>query len=120
MRENSERAFHAYGKQMKAVTEFQYLGLLLRWLAGGGRQHSEGAGDLGTVGAGAGAGGGGPESVTKFLYCRDTAGPPLRGGVVGFDGEMESALEGVQGRFHFPVKTHDSAPKRRTCCVTAV
>ena len=28
-------------------------------------------------------GGGGPESVTQFLYCRDTAGPPLWVGVVG-------------------------------------
>ena len=27
-----------------------------------------------------GTGEGGPESVTQFLYCRDTAGPPLRGG----------------------------------------
>ena len=29
IRENLERAFHAYGKQMKAVTEFRYLGRLL-------------------------------------------------------------------------------------------
>ena len=29
MRENSEQAFHAYGKQMKAVTDFRYLGRLL-------------------------------------------------------------------------------------------
>ena len=29
MRENSERAFHAYGKQMKAVTEFRYFGRLI-------------------------------------------------------------------------------------------
>ena len=29
MWENLERAFHAYGKQMKAVTEFCYLGRLL-------------------------------------------------------------------------------------------
>ena len=27
--------------------------------------------------------GGGPEGVTQFLYCRDTAGPPLRGGDLG-------------------------------------
>ena len=47
----------------------------------------EGVSELGMVGAGAGTGGGGPESVTEFLYCRDTAGPPLRGGVVGFDRE---------------------------------
>ena len=29
MRKTSERAFHAYGKQMKAVTEFRYLGRVL-------------------------------------------------------------------------------------------
>ena len=29
MRENLERAFHAYGKPMKAVSEFRYLGRLL-------------------------------------------------------------------------------------------
>ena len=45
----------------------------------------EGVGELGKVGTGAGKGGGGPESVTEFLYCRDTAGPPLRGGDVGPD-----------------------------------
>ena len=28
-RENSERAFHAYGKPMEAVSEFRYLGRLL-------------------------------------------------------------------------------------------
>ena len=38
MRKTSERAFHAYGKQMKAVTEFRYLGRVLTatdddWLA---------------------------------------------------------------------------------------
>ena len=29
MQENSERAFHAYGKPMEAVSEFRYLGRLL-------------------------------------------------------------------------------------------
>ena len=29
MRENSEQAFHAYGKPMEAVSEFRYLGRLL-------------------------------------------------------------------------------------------
>ena len=38
-------------------------------------------------GAGDGKGGGRPESVTEFLYCRDTAGPPLRGGNMGPDEE---------------------------------
>ena len=42
---------------------------------------------MGTVGEGTGTGGGGLESVTHFLYCRDTAGPPLWGGVVGFNGK---------------------------------
>ena len=32
-----------------------------------------------------GMGGGGPKSVTEFLYCRDTAGPPLWGGVMGLN-----------------------------------
>ena len=54
-------------------------------MAGGGWQHPESAGELGTVGKGTRTGGGGPESVTQFLYCRDTAGPPLRGGAVGLN-----------------------------------
>ena len=29
MRKTLERAFHAYGKQMRSVTEFQYLGRVL-------------------------------------------------------------------------------------------
>ena len=29
MQENSERAFHSYGKRMEAVSEFLYLGRLL-------------------------------------------------------------------------------------------
>ena len=45
--------------------------------------YSNGADELGPFGAGAGKGRGGPESVTEFLYCRDTAGPPLWGGNVG-------------------------------------
>ena len=48
-----EKEFHAYGIKMRAVTDFT------------------------------GTGGGGPESDTQFLYCCDTAGPPLRVGVVG-------------------------------------
>ena len=34
-------------------------------------------------GSSTGQGGGRPESVTEFLHCRDTAGPPLWGGDVG-------------------------------------
>ena len=45
----------------------------------------ESAGELGKFDEGTGMGGGGPESVTEFLYCRDTAGPPLQGAVVGFN-----------------------------------
>ena len=57
------------------------------WLAGGGREHLEGADELGTFGAGAGKVGGVPKIVMEFLYWRDTAGPPLRGGNVGSDKE---------------------------------
>ena len=42
-----------------------------------------------------------PKGVTQFLYCRDTAGPPLWGGVLGTDGEDGSGpgrLPG-QGRY---------------------
>ena len=39
------------------------------------------------IGLGTWKEGGGPESVTEFLHCRDTAGPPLRGGDVGPDKE---------------------------------
>ena len=45
------------------------------------------AGELGTFGAGYGKGGGGPKSVPEFLHCRDTSGPPLRGGYMGPDKE---------------------------------
>ena len=58
----------------------------------------EGAGELGTFGAGAGKGGGVPESVTEFLYCRDTAGPPLRGGNVGPDAEDGVSLGRLPGQ----------------------
>ena len=54
-----------------------------RRLASGGREYQEGAGDLGEAGEDLGTGGGGPEIVTQILYCRDTAGPPLRGGYLG-------------------------------------
>ena len=33
MRENLERAFHAYGKPMESVSEFRYLGRLLTAIA---------------------------------------------------------------------------------------
>ena len=39
------------------------------------------------IGLGTWKEGGGPESVTEFLHCRDTAVPPLRGGDVGPDKE---------------------------------
>ena len=62
-----------------------------------GREHLKGAGEMGTFGAGAGKGAGGPKSVTEFLYCHDTAGPPFWGRNVGPD-IMESALHAFQGR----------------------
>ena len=52
-------------------------------MASGGREHQEGAGELGEAGEDFGTGGGGPESDTQFLYCHDTTGPPLWGGVLG-------------------------------------
>ena len=45
----------------------------------------EGEGYMGEAGEDTGTGGGGPEGVTQFLYCRDTAGPPLRGRDMGAD-----------------------------------
>ena len=54
-----------------------------RRLAGSGGEHKKGAEKLGMFGLGTWQGGGGPESVTEFLHCRDTAGPPLRGKDVG-------------------------------------
>ena len=100
MRENLERAFHAYGKPMEAVLEFRYLGRLLTatdddWpaVARNIRKAQVSWGRLARV---LGREGGGPESVTEFLYCRDTAGPPLRGGDMGIDAE-----DGVTSR-HLP------------------
>ena len=83
----TERAFNAYGKRVKSVKEFHYLGRILTstdddWPAEArnlrkARETWRGAGDdIGT-------GGGGPEGDTQFLYLRDTAGPPLRGGDMG-------------------------------------
>ena len=54
-----------------------------RRLASGGREYQESAGDMGEAGEDLGTGGGGPESITQFLYCHDTAGPPLQGGDLG-------------------------------------
>ena len=50
---------------------------------------------MGEAGEDTGTGGGGPEGVTQFLYCRDTAGPPLRGVDMGAD-EKDG---GCPGRF---------------------
>ena len=82
-RDNLERAFHAYRKPMEDVSEFRYLGRLMtatdnNWPAVAGNI-KKGAGELGTFGLGTWQGGGGPESVTEFLHCHDTAGPPLWG-----------------------------------------
>ena len=53
--------------------------------ASGGQESTEGEGYIGEAGEDTGTGGGGPEGVMQFLYCRDTAGPPLRGGDMGAD-----------------------------------
>ena len=82
----SEKAFHAYGTNMRAVTEFKYLGRVLTitdddWPAVAGNIRKARANwvrlarILGREGAN-------PKVAHQFLYCRDTAGPPLWGGVV--------------------------------------
>ena len=53
-------------------------------MAGGGGEHQKDAGKLEKFGSGTWQGEGGPESVSEFLHCRDTAGPPLWGEDVGF------------------------------------
>ena len=45
-----------------------------------------------------GKGGGGPEGVTDVLHRRDTAGPPLWGGVLGTDGEDGSGPGRLPGQ----------------------
>ena len=65
-----------------------------RRLASGGWESVEGAGDMGEAGEDTGTGGGGPEGVTKFLYCRDTAGPPLWGGDMGSDRKYGGSSSG--------------------------
>ena len=76
---------------MEAVSEFRYLGRLLTatdddWpvVAGNIRKAQVSWGRLARV---LGREGGRPKGVTEFLYCCDTAGPPLRGGDVGIDAE---------------------------------
>ena len=64
---------------------------------------------MGKVGAGAGKGGGGPKSVTEFLYCRDTAGPPLRGGDVGIDAEDGFSPGRIPGQ-GFKASDREAAP----------
>ena len=78
----TERAFHAYGKKMRAVTELRYLGRILtntddNWPAVAGNL-SKARVTWGRLARILGREGGGPESVTQFVYCRDTAGPLLR------------------------------------------
>ena len=87
----SEKEFHAYENKMRAVTEFRYLGRVMTntnddWPAVAGNIRKA-QGDLGEAGEDLGTGGGGPESVTQISYCRDTAGPPLRGGDLGLHQE---------------------------------
>ena len=89
---------------MQAVTEFRYLGRVMTntdddWPAVAGNLRKARV-SWGGAGEDLRTGGGGPESVTQFLYCRDTAGPPLWGGVLGphqADGVCPGRLPG-QGR----------------------
>ena len=53
---------------------------------------------MGEAGKYYGTVGGGPESVTQFLYCRDTAGPPLQGGYLGPHQEDGGFPERVPGQ----------------------
>ena len=85
MRVTSEKAFHAYGVQMRAVTEFKYLGRVLTntdndWPAVASNIQKARANWDGWRGYWDGR-----ERKRRFhavLYCRDTADPPFQGGVV--------------------------------------
>ena len=72
---------------MEVVLEFRYLGRLLMetdddWLAVSGNTQKARV-RWGRLARALGRGGGGPESVTEFLHCCDTAGPPIWGGDTG-------------------------------------
>ena len=87
METTSEKAFHAYGIKMRAVTEFWYLGRVMTnmdddWQAveGNLRKARVTWGRLERI---LGQEGADLKVSHKFLYCHDTAGPPLRGGDLG-------------------------------------
>ena len=110
---------------MRAVTEFKYLGRVLTsrdddWpaVAGNIRKARENWGRLARKLGREGA----DPKVSRSFYTAVTQQVLLFGAELWvLTKKMEPALEGVQGRLHFfLVSTHDSAPNRRTCCVTAV
>ena len=102
MRENSERAFHAYGKQMKAVMEFCYLGRLLTatdddWptVAGNIWKARVSWGRLARVLGQEGA----DPKVSQSFYTAVTHQVLLFGAESWFlTGKMESSLGAFQGR----------------------
>ena len=123
IRENSERAFHAYGKQMKAVTEFRYLGRLLTatyddWpeVAGNIRKARVSWGRLARVLGQEGA----DPNVSRIFYTAVTQQVLLFRGCRPVSRLATLPWKASRADSISPVKTHDSAPKRRTCCVTAV
>ena len=53
---------------------------------------------MGAFGENPGKGGGGPKGVTDVLHRRDTTGPPLLGGFLGYDGENGSGPGRLPGQ----------------------
>ena len=101
-RENSERAFHAYGKPMEAVSEFRYLGRLLTamddvWpaVAGNIRKARVSWGRLARVLGREGA----DPKVSRSFYTAVTQQVLLFGAETWvLTRNMESALDAFQGR----------------------
>ena len=102
MRENAERAFHAYGKPMEAVLEFRYLGRLLTatdddWpaVAGNIRKAWVSWGRLARVLGREGA----DPKVSRIFYTAVTQQVLLfRAETWVLTRKMESALDAFQGR----------------------
>ena len=104
MQETLERAFHAYWEQMRAVTEFRYLGRVLTdtdddWPAVAGNIWKARV-IWGRVARVLGQEGADPE-VSRSFYTAVTQQVLLFGAESWvLTKNMESALEGVQGIFH--------------------
>ena len=101
-RENEERAFHAYGKPMEAMSEFCYLGRLLtatdddwRAVTGNIRKARVSWGRLARVPGREGA----DPKVSRSFYTAVTQQVLLFGAETWFlTRNMESALDAFQGR----------------------